>query len=262
MPLPLLLLLLPAAQEPASPAAASDPQAEALFQRVAAAQLAGGEPTAVEGFRVQLTLLERAETRREIDLLLLYRQEGGHIRMSVTDSQRGARVEKGFDGQRYWLRDENQVLQDLGAREFARDRAALDDARKLCEELLLLMDLRRLREHARGLSLEDAAEDRRILRGRWDRNGAAWGFALQLAPDLTAEALELTPPPPKEGEAALPRQRYQLSAPTQFEDRRMPQVIEEFHDDEREYFVRRIEVHKLQWRRPPSPAELAAESPR
>lgn len=252
-----LLLHFALGQEPAAPAApASDPAAVELFRAAAAAQFLGAEAKPVEGFQVQLTLLERGETRREVDLGIRYRHEGGAIRMSVADSERGGTVQKGYDGRRYWLRDGEQPLLELSGREFGRDREAIDDARALCDEMLLLMDLRRLEPNAQELRVEAGSDGSQLLHGRWPRGGETWSFTLQLAADLTPLELRLTPPAAPDA-PARPAQRFLLRHYAEFERRRVPQLIEEYHDPG-EYPVRILEVRKLHWRTPPSAAEMAA----
>lgn len=243
-------------------AAAVQETADELLRRAVAAQLApelaGAPARPLEGFRLALNLRERTETAREVDLDLRYRRAGGRVRIGVRDAQRGTRIEKGFDGQRYWLRDDRGEVVELAGREFARDRDAIDDARGLCEDLFVLLDLDGLRERARDLELAAGEDGTRVLRGTWERGGRTWKFALELrGADLLPVSLELAPPPPPEGEPPQPRQRFVLLAHARLEGRRVPRVIEEYLDEERVYPARILEIHDLRCAEPPSPEEFA-----
>ncbi|MFQ5750234.1 MAG: hypothetical protein ACE5H3_12395, partial [Planctomycetota bacterium] len=141
----LLLLLVPGPlfQQPAS----STPAVDALFRRAAAAQFTpGSSPAEVHGFRMDLNLRERGEHPREIGFELAWRDvSGGMLRIRVDDPERGSLVE-GFDGRRYWLREEGGPLRFLQGHEFTRDREKIDQALDLCQDLLVLLDLEPLRK--------------------------------------------------------------------------------------------------------------------
>jgi len=269
--LPMLLaaiLLLQAAGGPATaPQEPAGDPARALLRRVVAAQLAEPAPPRVEGFRARLNIRERDEHRREFDLQVLYRREGGgRIRLRVEDARRGTVVEKGFDGRRYWLLDEDGRLHDLGGREYRQDRESLDEALDQAEELLLLLDLQGLAERARELRLF-AEDGRQGIQGILDRRGRPWTFRLHLDTDLQPVRLDLLPPPEEEpagagAPAAAPElMRFVLLRPGVFEGRRMPRVIHQYLGD-RPLPVRLLEVRALEWRQPPPPQALAAPSGR
>ncbi len=152
--LPLLLSLLAAPcllQEPAPPS-----EAELALARAVEAQVTGAESHRVEHFGIDLDFQERGETPRELAVSLRYDSDkGGRLQLITDDSERGGvRVEKGFDGRRYWIKQPDQEPMELLGRDFARDRDTIDDTLDLCEELLLLFDLERLQARTQELTLE------------------------------------------------------------------------------------------------------------
>ncbi|KAA3608086.1 MAG: hypothetical protein DWQ01_13500 [Planctomycetota bacterium] len=268
-----------AAQEPPTGApAGSDPEALALFQQVARAQLVAGKPSPVQGFSLKLTVRNRSEGSQDVDIFLAYRQDpkNEYLKVSFQDNQRGTRVEQGFDGRRYWLLDEDKKFQDLSAHAYARDRERIDDSLDLCAELLLLLDLQSLQHRARELEIWTGEYGGRALRGVLPRRSERWVFVLHLdKAEQQALALDLIPPAPpllqsQDGEAQsqseppsanaenaenrleryLPR-RFELRYPKAFEGRLVPREIREFTGEERQYPSRILELHRFHWQSPP-----------
>lgn len=242
------------------PQTGQDPAA--LFQKVAASQFPDpSDPSAAKtpviGFQVDLRLRDRGETAREIELEMAYRGDnGGHLRMAFHDAKGGERVQQGFDGKRYWLLDGNNQLQDLSSHEFELDRDRIDEAMDLCDELLLLLDIERLRSKAEDLTFVEGEAGGSALGGTISRFGKKWKFALHLNSDEVPQILDMWPPAPRSapGEAqaeAPPKQRYQMLFYKDFEGRRIPQQINEFAGNETEFPVRMLELYGFRWRTPP-----------
>jgi len=261
----LLLFLVPGLlfQQPASSIpGASAAEVESLFQRAAAAQFTpGSSPAEVHGFRMDLNLRERGEHPREIAFELAYRDaSGGMIRIRVDDPERGALVE-GFDGRRYWLREDDGTLRFLQGHEFTRDREKIDQALDLCKDLVILLDLDQLHKRSRDFRLLPEDDTGPGIAGTLDRAGRPWRFALRLHRDSLLPAslrVESLPEKPVDGGTGPPApvvQRFLLRAPRTYEGRRIPQLIEMYQDEE-ELPIRLLEIHQIFWRTPPPGAEF------
>jgi len=248
---PLLLF-----QQPSSPS----PEVDALFRRAAAAQFTpGSAPAEVHGFRMDLNLRERGEHPREIGFELAWRDtSGGLIRIGVDDPDRGSLVE-GFDGRRYWLREEDGKLRFLQGHEFTRDREKIDQALDLCQDLVILLDLEQLRKRSRDFVLLEEDDTGPGIGGILHRAGGPWRFSLRLHRESLLPAslqVESLPAKPSSGEAPPPLrvvQRFLLRAPRTFEGRRIPQLIEMYQNGE-DLPIRLLEIHRIVWRTPPPAA--------
>ncbi len=273
-------LLALAAQDPA-PAGTPEP-AEALARAVAA-QRVGERAPAVEHFGLDLNLRERGETPREVDVTVLFTlAQGGRLQLILDDSERGGvRVEKGYDGERYWLREQDREPVELAGREYAQDREVIDETLDLCEELLLLFDLDRLQQQTRDLGItagtlvrRDSSQPHWILTGAILLHDEPRRFGLWLDQEtwlpsrltLESPAVAETPlDPPAEGEAeaapAVVRQEFDLGAYHDFpllgseepQGRLLPRMVREYRRDENgaRHAVRWLELHNVQWRLAP-----------
>lgn len=281
MPMIAALLLALASQDPA-PAGTPEP-ADALARAVAA-QRVGERAPAVEHFGLDLNLRERGETPREVDVTVLFTlTQGGRLQLILDDSERGGvRVEKGFDGDRYWLKEQDREPVVLSGREYAQDREAIDETLDLCEELLLLFDLDRLQQQTRDLEItagtlvrRDASQPHWILTGAILLHDEPRRFGLWLDQEtwlpsrltLESPAVEETPLDPLQApdqEGAAPRkvrQEFDLGAYHDFpllgseepQGRLLPRMVREYRRDENgaRHAVRWLELHNVQWRLAP-----------
>ncbi|RMH04096.1 MAG: hypothetical protein D6702_03990 [Planctomycetota bacterium] len=264
--------------------AAQLPPAEEILARAVSAQVTDDADHRVEFFRLALNLRERGETPREVDVSVAYDgRRGGRVHLVLDDSARGGvRVEKGFDGPHYWAREQDGEPIELVGRDFAQDREAIDETLDLCEQLLVLFDLERLRARVKDLSAEEGTLTRRgvevphwILRGRVlladrPRRFALWvdpvtglpsRLALSLPPTEAPAAGDEEPPPtPPEGTDGA-WQEFDLSAYHDFpflgteepQGRLLPRLVREYRRDPdgRRSEVRILELHEVQWRLPP-----------
>lgn len=266
MPFALLLLLAqdPIADPPppAPPPAAvpEDPAARALLLALAQRQYAAGAEREVFAFDVQLNLRERGEQVNEFDLGLNYTRKAGELlKLSLYDRVRGTRVEKGFDGRVYWLREDEGPQRDLSAHEYAEDRAAIDEAIELAADLLMVLDLSALARRATALRLTQAADGTRTLDGLVPRGGKTWEFTMSLGPADAADAWqpraldlrERNPDPEAARETPiLQHRRFTLEQYKAFAGRSVPQVITELDpavEDPVEGALRILELRALQW---------------
>jgi hypothetical protein len=267
----------PAPPAPPAPiAVAEDPAARALLQAVAQRQHAGGGGREVFAFDVQLNLRERGEQVNEFDLGLNYTRKSGELlKLSLFDRVRGTRVEKGFDGRTYWLREDEGPQRDLSAHEFAEDRQAIDEAIELAADLLLVLDLATLGRRAADLRLTTEANGERVLNGRVPRGERTWEFALRLAPSAAPDALQprgldlRERNPDVESAREIPylqHRRFTLENYKAFQGRSVPQVITELDpaiEDPVEGTLRILELRALQWEdRALAPVEGALEVPK
>lgn len=286
MLLPPLLLLWAAA--PQAPAAERTPE-EALALAVAA-QRTGDKDHRVEFFGIDLNLRERGETPRELEVTLLYdSRRRGSLQLILDDSGRGGvRVEKGYDGERYWLKEQDHEPILLAGRDFARDRELIDDTLGLCEELLLLFDLERLKARTSDLELAQATlfvggqqRPHEVLRGAISLADRRRRFALWLDREtwlpsrLTLEADDPTVEAGGDEAAAadpevLLAQEFDLSAYHDFpflgsdstQGRLLPRLVREYRRDAEgdRTQVRILELQLVQWRLAPRIRKL--EGPR
>lgn len=288
MPLQILLLALPLpVQESASaapaPAAvpASDPAATALLREVAATQFASEERRLVDGFQLEVFLRERGERPNDVRFNLDFNlREGERIALRIDDPERG-RVDKGFDGRDYWLKEPQKERQLLNGHEFEKDREGIDEALDLCQDLLLVLDVAQLERRSRALSLDAEAEaEAPVLRGELRRADGRWlPFVLELRrteDGVEPTQLSLGTPPapaPAEGEAAeaappaeeeIPYQRFRLLAWNELDGRRIPQVVQMFDlPDPGTLPGRILEIHRFDCQTrwvPEAPREEAAAS--
>jgi hypothetical protein len=236
-----LALTLVLAQTPAVAAAPSDPQAAALLQAVADAQYAAGAGRAVDGFDVDLNLRERHDdTPNEYDFGLQYSCRAAEtVVVRLHDPDKGTRVEKGFNGRSYWLRDLNDSqapLQDLSAHEFEQDRAAIDESLEFSADLLLVLDLAALARAAEGLRLTRGPQRERLLAGSVRRGEHLWQFTLVLPEQdgadgpLPAEMFLRHPNPDPEASAersVLIERHLRLAEYRRFDGRAIPLIVTE-----------------------------------
>ncbi len=267
-----LALIFVLAQAPATtPAPApSDPQAAALLQAVADAQYAAGVGRAVDGFDVDLNLRERHDdTPNEYDFGLQYScRAAATVVVRLHDPDKGTRVEKGFNGRSYWLRDLNDdkaPLQDLSAHEFEQDRAAIDEALEFSADLLLVLDLAALSRAAEDLRLASGPQRERLLAGSVRRGEHLWQFTLVLPEQdgadgpLPSEMFLRLPNPDPEARAEQPapiERHLRLAQYRRFNGRAIPLIVTEIlppsadepqDDPDLPPPSRIIEIRSLRW---------------
>jgi len=261
----------PAVVQEAAPQS-SDPAAVAFLRAVAKAQFASEERRLVDGFQLKVFLRERGEHPHDVGFRLDFDQRGGeHLGLRIDDPERG-QIDKGFDGRDYWLREDDGERQLLNGHEYEKDRASIDEALDLCQDLLLLLDVAQLESRSRALTLEQVEGDKQLLRGELRRADGNWvPFLLEVASlegQLQAQRLDLGTPPAAEetssttpstgsGEEesqvqgagpeatqALPFQRYRLLQWKDYEGRQIPQVVRIFARPEADALPERIlEIH-------------------
>ncbi len=305
-----LLLLAPptcapcAAQEPSDPVVLndpdpkvvqksdepqpSDPAAVAFFEKLIQAQSVEENLPPVSGFAVQMAIrLFLPEGGNDFDLSLYFKTEPFEtVRLLVDDANHGTRVEKGFDKDGFWLRDGDKELHSLDGHEFEQDREAIDEAMVLCNDFMLLFDLKRLKRKASELQLEQS-DERTLIRGKLRRGREKWAFELHIPKaELLPSRLSLQPPIPKakpadktaKAEAAAPENQAGSSNGTQaqaegepnpaikpnlpprlhyefgdwiaYEGRLLPSWIEEFHAEDLTRPLRIMEIGDFLWRDP------------
>jgi len=264
----LSLLLLFSLQAPSTPTAPAPPisaamseEVQAVFDALEVAQFGDQPYQPLLAFALRLNLRDRSgETPHEISADIRFRQErGGLVRISLHDADRGQRIEKGFDGKRYWLMDDQGVLQDLSAREFAQDRDAIDRILTLCTDLLLLLDPKSLQKYARNIGIMPT-ETGMGIQGLLPRPEGLWPFQLTLNSNGFPISLSLTPPkrevvgpenPKNTAEVAVSKQRFFLfHFQKDFDGRRLPQVIEEYFAPDRKLPARIFELREFLWKKP------------
>ncbi len=270
-------VVAPPAPPPAAPQApaASDPAALALLARLATAQHAGGAARVVDGFDVQLVMRERGEQPQEFDFGLNYsRRAGERVAVRIVDRNRGTEVKKGFDGSLFWLEEEKEpgkvVRQDLSGHEYEQDRASIVEALDFASDLLLVLDFHAFARQAESLTLSAGPAQERMLQGRVRRAGGLWDFSILLPPTDPPEGLvplELRLRQPNEDPLTAAEQpflvdrRFKLLKFKRFQQRAVPQEIQEFDADAEEP-ARILEIHDLRWEDlpyapPPAPAKPA-----
>ncbi|MBC8404696.1 MAG: hypothetical protein H8E15_05695 [Planctomycetes bacterium] len=183
----------------------SDPQAVALFEKLILAQATEKDLPAVVGFGVNLDIrLFDPSGGNEFALQLFFLSEPiESVRMVIDDSNSGTRIEKGFDADGFWLRDADDQLLALDSHEFEQDRAAIDESMVLCNDFLLLFDLKRLQRKASELALV-RADDHTLISGKLKRGREQWGFELFIPKDAQLPTrLSLQPPMPKPAKVAV-----------------------------------------------------------
>jgi len=240
--------------EPSAPAA-SDPLALALFEKLIQAQVTEENLPPVEGFAVKMSIrLYLPEGGNDFDLGLYFKTEPFEsVRLILDDANHGTRVEKGFDADGFWLLDADQQLLSLDAHEFEQDRDAIDEAMVLCNDFLLLFDLKRLKRKASELQLTQA-EDHTLIQGKLKRGREKWGFELRIpkGEELpTRLSLQPPAPKPKKGDptpALPPRLHYEFGDWMSYEGRKLPTWIDEFHGEDLTRPLRVMESGKFLWR--------------
>jgi hypothetical protein len=252
-------------QQPATPVV-SDPAALALFEKLSQAQVTEENLPPVEGFAVEMSIrLYLPEGGNDFDLGLYYKTEPMEsVRLIVDDPNHGTRVEKGFDVDGFWLLDADKQLLSLDAHEFEQDRDAIDEAMVLCNDFLLLFDLKRLMRKASELQLQ-IAEDHTLITGKLKRGREKWGFELRVPKgEELPTRLSLQPPAKKlkpgaksePAEAAAdetipalpPRLHYEFGDWMSYEGRKLPTWIDEFHGEDLNRPLRVMEIGKFLWR--------------
>ena len=252
----LSLLLLAVAQDISPPAV----DAAALFSEIVEAQAAQpevfGKP--VISFRTRINLRERGEHPSEVLIDLSYQSiHGGVVEMLVDDTERGIRLNKGFDGRHFWMTGENEERVFLTGHEYTQDRGEIDQIMVLCEDLLLLLDLSRLQQSATDLSVLQK-DDALLLSGKFPKGGKTWSFGIQLKGDSRLPVyLEISPPEPVKKPSAnqdsaetpvkVRPHIFRLNRWHDFQGRIVPRVIEEFITLESLYPARIIALRLLEW---------------
>lgn len=245
----------------------SDPAAVALLARLADVQHKDGATRVVDGFDVQLVMRERGEQPQEFELGLNYsRRAGERVAMRILDRSRGTEVKKGFDGTLFWLEEEKEpgkiVRQDLSGHEYEQDRDSIDEALAFAADLLLVLDFQAFARQAEGLTLGAGASMERILSGHIRRSSGLWDFSILLPasdPPEGLQPLELTLRQPNpdpltaKDQPFLVDRRFQLGKFKRFQQRSVPQEIQEFAPGEEEP-ARILEIHDLRWEDLPVPA--------
>lgn len=256
--------------EPESPSP-SDPAALALFEKLIKAQATEENLPAVVGFAVDMSIrLYLPEGGNDFVLGLYFKTEPMEtVRLIVDDANHGTRVQKGFDSDGFWLRDADGNLISLDGHEFEQDREAIDESMVLCNDFLLLFDLKRLKGKASELQLQNE-EDRTLIRGKLRRGREKWGFELHIPKGQQLPSrLSLQPPAvipkkpakPAEDEAEPtagqtapavpvlpPRLHYEFGDWVAFEGRQLPSWIDEFHAEDLKRPLRVMEINDFLWR--------------
>lgn len=231
----------PVAQAEVTPAAPapSNPKAVAFLRQLAEDQFQSEQRRLVDGFQLQVYLRDRGESPREVGFTLDYRQRDGEsIGLRIDDPERG-RVDKGFDGRDYWLKEAEGKRQLLNGHEFAKDRESIDEALDLCQDLLLILDVAQMETRSRSLQwLPSSGEEEAklsVLSGELRRADGSWvPFRLEVAHQeegLLPTMLDFGKPPSLLEEApadskALPFQRFELRAWKAFDGRNVPQIVD------------------------------------
>ena len=232
---------------------------DSILSAMAAAQCEEKEVPEVRSFAMRVVLRDRSDVPREFTFDLLFGSEPERVRLTMDDPERGIRIEKGFDGKRFWLHGPDQGLVDLSGREFTKDREAIAAALDLSKDLLLVLDLARLSRKARNM--ESTHEG---LTGVLSSPEGDWKFKLLFAKEIPGAlplALVLHPPALPLGEekdgdpVSPPARRFMLGAWEAFEGRKVPRLVEEYSGSSPEFPIRILEVQDLIWRRP-LPLEL------
>lgn len=265
----------------------SDPEAVALFEQLILAQATEKDLPTVVGFGVNLDIrLFDPSGGNEFALQLFFLSEPMEsVRLVIDDSNSGTRIEKGFDADGFWLRDADEKLLALDSHEFEQDREAIDEAMVLCNDFLLLFDLKRLQRKASELALL-RTEDHTLISGKLKRGREQWGFELFIPKDAPLPTrLSLQPPAPKpskvvvetpvedgaKGEAVSPeaessettkpvkqipipalppRMHYAFGDWVAYEGRLLPAWIEEFQGEDLLRPLRLMEIMDFRWREP------------
>ncbi len=252
----------PVAQAEVTPAlpAKSDPKAVAFLRQLAQDQFKSEQRRLVDGFQLQVYLRDRGESPREVGFTLDYRQRDGEsIGLRIDDPERG-RIDKGFDGRDYWLKEAEGERQLLNGHEFAKDRESIDEALDLCQDLLLILDVAQMEMRSRSLQwLPPQGEEeakRSVLSGELRRADGSWvPFRLEVAHQqdgLLPTMLDFGKPPNPLEEApadseALPFQRFELQAWKTFDGRNVPQIVDILDSALPQAMpVRSLEIHDFQ----------------
>jgi hypothetical protein len=254
------LLAIPAGfQSTANPALATG-----LLLEIADAQFHAQNPSLVHGIRLDLYLKDRQDGEAsEIGFSLEYLVSPREIiGMEIEDLERGTSVQKGFNGNDYWLKEGDKEKQILSGHEFGKDRESIDEAMDLCSDLMLMLDFRQLEKRNMPRAVLTHEDGRRILVGDLKRQeGSKWRYHLWLAADslqphrlemarevevepqvektdvedssVNAAAVGPTPTANEEGnhanrETRVEYQRFELLHYDAFEGRFIPQWIELF----------------------------------
>jgi len=139
------------ASSPASKPAVrpSDPKALARLAEAARKRSPEGEPVILD-----LTIAFEAETNlgqhNEFEAVHRYLARPSRIRTKMVTTTTS--VERGFDGEAYWMRSGEKV-QDLGDRKHERDRDEIETSIHFTENMLRLISLSRLSEQMTEIEL-------------------------------------------------------------------------------------------------------------
>lgn len=256
-PLSLPQVAPPSPNSQAPAAAETDPAAD-LLEKLIEAQATEKDLPAVEGFGVSMDIrLYLPEGGNDFKLSLYFKTEPFEsIRLLLDDATHGTKVQKGFDKDGFWLLDADQKLISLDAHEFEQDREAIDEAMVLCNDFLLLFDLKRLKRKASELELVKT-EAGQTIKGKLRRGRDKWGFELLVGKDKDLPSrLSLQPPAIKVDEEGKeleepvipPRLHYEFGDWTSYEGRRLPSWIDEFHGEDLERPLRVMEIEEFLWR--------------
>jgi len=252
----------PAAQAEVAPAAPvpSDPKAVAFLRQLAQDQFQSEQRRLVDGFQLQVYLRDKGESPREVGFTLDYRQRDGEsIGLRIDDPERG-RIDKGFDGRDYWLKEAEGEHQLLNGHEFAKDRESIDEALDMCQDLLLILDVAQMETRSRSLQLLPGQGGEKpapsVLSGELRRADGSWvPFALEVThqeDSLLPTLLDFGKPPSLLQEApanpeGLPFQRFELRLWKTYDGRNVPRLIDIFDSNSPEALpVRMLEIHDFQ----------------
>lgn len=135
-----------------------------IFERCAKAHLGGAEEIPIEDFRLEFRLLVNDKTKN-IEFTASHRFKQPHfVRTTIDDPDYGVKVETGFDGKNYWLRDKDKIV-PLQGREKEKDIREIEERIRLSNILRKTFSVQRfLRDlvDAKRLPDESSPEPGRI----------------------------------------------------------------------------------------------------
>lgn len=101
-----------------------------IFERCAKAHLGGKEEVPIEDFKIEFRLLVNDKTKN-IEFSAAHRFKQPHfVRTTIDDPDYRVKVETGFDGKNYWLRDKDKAL-PLQGREKEKDIREIEERIRL-----------------------------------------------------------------------------------------------------------------------------------
>jgi hypothetical protein len=223
-------------------------EAQELMSDVIAAQYNAEGARPMSNFSIDLFLRERGEHPREFGFYLLYSETKQKIfEIAIDDVENNTQVRKGFDGKRYWLKENGGEKQVLSGHEYTEDRQAIDDGIDLSADLMLILDLAQFADKNPPTTLTIEADGTRVLEGRILRQQQLFTYRIHVATDqLLPSIVDFIL---FDDEQQLKQiQRFATLAYKEYHGRSVPQVIYEFDTDDSEALPLRIyEIHGLDW---------------